>query len=407
MQIDVRTIADDEVAAWCAGVNTGFLNPAGDVDAEARRPGLYLDRTWAGFDGDRVVATLRSFPTQLTLPGGGELPVSAVTAVTTTSTYRRRGLASRLVGAELAAARARGEPASILIAAEWGIYGRYGYGPATEHQSWTVDAASARFRQRPEGTVEYVDRDVARAAAPEVFERHRRQRPGEIARPPRFWDLDFGILRYPSWPERKPGFHVLARDRHQAVVGVACYEYEEKWALRQPKGEVNVQLFVTAEPVGDALLWYHLISLDLVAAVQVADRPPDDLLPWLLTDARHAQPRERADFLWVRPLDVPAMLAARSYPACGQLVIEVVDEAGPAAGRYALDAGPDGASCEPTGRSADLTLGAAALGSVFLGGYPVRTLAAAGLVDEESAGSVSRADALFRSAVTPWCSTSF
>jgi hypothetical protein len=40
MAIDVHTITHGEVAAWCAGLNTGFLNPAGDVDAEARRPAL-------------------------------------------------------------------------------------------------------------------------------------------------------------------------------------------------------------------------------------------------------------------------------------------------------------------------------------------------------------------------------
>jgi hypothetical protein len=71
MEIDVRTITDGEVATWCAGLNTGFLDPAGDVDAEARRPGLILDRTWGGFDGSTVVATLRSFRSQLTVPGGG------------------------------------------------------------------------------------------------------------------------------------------------------------------------------------------------------------------------------------------------------------------------------------------------------------------------------------------------
>jgi hypothetical protein len=43
MEIDVRTITDGEVAAWCSGLNTGFLNPAGDVDAEARRPGRPRD----------------------------------------------------------------------------------------------------------------------------------------------------------------------------------------------------------------------------------------------------------------------------------------------------------------------------------------------------------------------------
>jgi predicted acetyltransferase len=407
MQIDVRTIVDDEVAAWCAGVNTGFLNPAGDVDAEAIRPGLHLDRTWGAFDHDRVAATLRSFPTPITVPGGGELVASAVTAVTTTSTHRRRGLASRLVTAELAASKERGEPVSILIAAEWAIYGRFGYGPGTEHQDVTVDAAAARFQRRPAGSVEYVDRDAARSLAPEVFERHRRARPGEITRTKRHWDANFGILRMPSRPERKPAFHVVARDPAGTPVGVARYDYEERWALRQPKGEVTGSLFLTAGPAGDALLWYHLISLDLVASVRVSDRPADELLPWLLVDARHAHPSDRCDFLWLRPLDVPAMLTARCYPVAGRVVLEVVDDAGLAGGRFALEAGPQGASCTPTRAPADVTLGVSALGSIYLGGFALRTLAAAGLVDEGTPGGLARADALFRAPVTPWCSTWF
>lgn len=407
MDFEVRTITDDEVPAWCAGVNTGFLNPAGEVDADARRPSLHLDRTWAGFAGATVVATLRSFPSQLTVPGGGVQDASAVTAVTTTSTHRRRGLATRLVTAELAASKDRGEPLSILIASEWGIYGRFGFGAATEHQTWTVDAGAAEVRQPPSGSVEYVDRETARALAPEVYERHRVQRPGEMSRPDRFWDLDFGILRMPSWGELAPAFCVVARDRADSVVGVARYECEEKWARRQPQGQAVVQLFVTSEPAAEALLWHHLLSLDLVGGVRVRDRPVDDMLPWLLTDARHAQPGDRSDFLWVRPLDVAALLAARSYLVPGKLVVEVVDPAGLAGGRFALDADADGASCVPSTASADLTVGVDVLGSVYLGGYGVRTLAAAGLIDEHSPRAVARADVMFRSSVTPWCSTWF
>lgn len=407
MEIDVRTITDDEVAAWCAGLNTGFLNPSGDVDAEARRPGLFLDRTWGGFDGDTVVATLRSFRSQMTVPGGGALEASAVTAVTTTSTHRRCGLASRLMAGELAASVERGEQASILIAAEWGIYGRFGYGASTEHQTWTVDAVAARLRRRPQGTVEYVSRDTARALAPEVYEHHRSKRPGEISRLERFWDIDFGILRYPSWTEPKPAFSVVARDPAGSVTGVARYEYQEKWELRQPRGQVSVQLFLTSDPGAESLLWHHLLSLDLTASVRVGDRPVDELLPLLLTDARHAQASGRADFLWIRPLDVAGMLATRSYLVSGKVVLEVVDAAGLAGGRFALDGGSDGASCVRTTASADLTLDAATLGSAYLGGYGLRTLAAAGLVDEHSTSAVARADAMFRSPVTPWCSTWF
>jgi predicted acetyltransferase len=407
MEIDVRTITDGEVAAWCSGLNTGFLNPAGDVDAEARRPGLVLDRTWGGFDGATVVATLRSFRSQLTVPGGGALEASAVTAVTTTSTHRRRGLATRLMAAELAASVQRGEHVSILIPAEWAIYGRFGYGASTEHQTWTVDALAAQVRHRSPGTVEYVDRNVARALAPEVYERHRLGRPGAITRSERFWDLDFGILRYQSWSAPKPAFYVVARDPAGLAIGVALYEYDEKWELRQPRGQVTVRLFLTCDPAAESLLWHHLLNLDLTASVRVEDRAGDEVLPLLLADARHAQPSGRADFLWIRPLDVARMLAARSYLVTGQVILEVVDAAGLAGGRFALDGGPDGASCARTTASPDLTMATAVLGSAYLGGYGVRTLAAAGLIDEHSTSAVARADVMFRSTITPWCSTWF
>jgi predicted acetyltransferase len=407
MQIDVRTIADAEIPAWCAALNTGFLNPAGDIDAEARRPAMILDRTWGAFDGDRIVATLRSFPAGLTVPGGARLDTAAVTAVTTSSTHRRRGLASRMVIGDLAAAKDRGERAAILIAAEWGIYGRFGYGAATEHQTWTVDAIRGRLRNPPQGTVEFVDRDTARGLAPAVFERHRAKRPGEITRTDRYWDLDYGILHFPSWKEPKPAFHVVGRDNDGTVVGLVRYTYEDESDGRLPKGKVNVQTFLTDGPAAEALLWHYLLGIDLASTIRVDDRPADELLPWLLVDARHAQPANRADFLWIRPLDVPAMLTARSYAVAGRVVVEVVDPGGFTGGRFALDAGPDGASCTPTTTSADLSIGVAALGSIYLGGHGLRTLAAAGLADEHTNGAVDRADGLLRWPVAPWCSTWF
>jgi predicted acetyltransferase len=407
MDLDVRTISDDEVPAWCAALNVGFLNPAGDVDAEVRRPGLFLDRTWGGFEGARIVATLRSFPSEMTMPGGAAVGVSAVTAVTTTVPFRRRGLASRLLAGELAAAKERGEAASILIAAEWGIYGRFGYGPATEHQTLTVDSSRARIREVPDGTVDFADQDTARTLVADAYDRHRAMHPGEIARPERFWDIDFGIIRYPSWKELKAGFFVVARGTGGAVVGLARYEVTEEWVGRLPASQVSVNWFISAGPAGDALLWHHLLSIDLAMRVQVGDRGPDDLVPWLLIDARHVRPSDRSDFLWVRPLDIAALLSARSYPASGHLVLEAVDRSGLSGGRFALEGGPEGAQCTPTTASPDVTLDISTLGSVSLGGHSVATIAAAGLIDEHAPGAVATADAMFRSPVAPWCSTWF
>jgi predicted acetyltransferase len=71
----------------------------------------------------------------LSVPGVGaetaDVRVDALTNVTVAGTHRRRGLMSRMVGGSLRAASERGDAISTLIAAEWPIYGRFGYAPAT------------------------------------------------------------------------------------------------------------------------------------------------------------------------------------------------------------------------------------------------------------------------------------
>jgi predicted acetyltransferase len=51
-----------------------------------------LDRSWEAFDRGRAVASLRSLPFEVTVPGGGTVPGDGVTMVTVAPTHRRRGL---------------------------------------------------------------------------------------------------------------------------------------------------------------------------------------------------------------------------------------------------------------------------------------------------------------------------
>ena len=162
-----------------------------------------------------------------------------------------------------------------------------------------------------------------------------------------------------------------------------------------------------ADPRAEARLWRFLAELDLIATLKAADRPVDELLPWLLVDGRAAKETARNDFVWVRPLDVPALLAARTYTATARVVIEVVDDQGLAGGTFVLDASPVGASCTATSESADLTMPVRTLGAVSLGGPRVAMLHAAGWLDEHTPGSVAAADALFAGSVEPWCNTWF
>src|ERR1700704_2643710 len=90
--IEIRTIEHDEAGSWVQALATGFLFHPAEGEVERRRDGMNLDRTWAAFDGPRVVATLRSFETELTVAGLAEVTAAALTNVTVTATHRRRGL---------------------------------------------------------------------------------------------------------------------------------------------------------------------------------------------------------------------------------------------------------------------------------------------------------------------------
>ena len=407
MTLDVRTITEDELPAFSAAWGFGFLHPSNDPDADAkvRRGGMVLDRTWAGFDGDRIVATTRSFPVTLTVPGGSAVACSAITSVSTLSTHRRRGLATRLMTADLSAAKERGEVVAVLHASEWGIYGRFGFGPASDECALVVDAV-AQLREPVPGSAELVDRDTARAILPEIYAAYLAATPGEISRSDWFFDVNLGVTPWPGDP-MKPGFHLLVRDTEGRPVGFCRYEVQDRWEQSRARHVVTCALFVAVNQTGAALLWQHLLSLDLVAEIRVEGRGLDDPLPYLLTDGRHVRRHEPIDSLWLRVLDVPAALTGRRYRTSGRIVLDVIDTMGFAAGRFALVVHGDTATCAPTEDPADLTLDVSTLSTFYLGGVGVQTLCRAGLIEVHRPAALALADTMFGWHAAPLCTTMF
>jgi len=407
MAVEIRTIKPDEAVAFRRAVRQGFYVSETSDDAGWATEILDdVDRAYAAFDRESIVATLRSFATDVTVPGGATVPAGALTAVTCRSTHRRQGLLTQMISADLSASKDTGERFDILIASEYPIYGRFGYGPATVHAKWELDTTRTLFREAGEGTVEYVDNETFRKEAPAVFERVRLSRPGMITRNALRWDVLADLRRA---PEEKPwtGFRVLCRDADGVAQGWASFKTDDNWTDRQPKMTANVPDLCAVTPAAEARLWRFLADLDLVLSVAAEDRPGDELLPFLLTNARAAKQVESGDFVWVRVLDVPAALEARSYSKHGRVVFEVTDQLGLANGRYVLDASTDGATCAPTDETAELTLPVHTLGAAYLGGTRLATLAQAGWLDEHVEGAVARADGLFTGAITPWCNTWF
>ncbi|TJZ52786.1 GNAT family N-acetyltransferase [Streptomyces piniterrae] len=413
MSIEVRTVGDDDIPGWITALAGGFLHPpvATDEDVAFRTAHYDPARTQGAYDGGRCVATFRSFAQELTVVGGARLSADAVTGVTVSPTHRRRGLLTRMVENDLRAAKERGDTVSTLIAAEYPIYGRFGYGPAAWTTSWRIDVARTRLDPRhaaPEsgGRIDFATSEEVRALGPGLHDRFRVRVPGAVSRTDAWWDRNTGTVRLPSspWTERH---NAVYRSPSGEIEGLACFTVKARWEAKRPENTALVDGLIATTPAAERALWQFLCSIDWVLHVDTGNRGPDDLLPHFLGDPRAAAVQDHSDFLWLRPLDVPRMLEARTYPVSGSLVLEVEDRAGLAGGRFLLDAGPDGATCTPTTRSAQLALGVGELATLYLGDAPASRLAALGTVREERAGAVATADLLLHTAARPWCPDMF
>jgi predicted acetyltransferase len=410
MSVETRLITESEFPAWLRALATGFLRPPVFSDEEIADRLAHADfsRTHGAFDDGRCVATYRSFAQQLTAVGGAALPANAVTQVTVSPTHRRRGLLTRMITADLAEAKERGDVVSTLIAAEYPIYGRYGYGPAAWTTEWAIDVPRAGLDPRwsgPDdgGRIDLVDATDIRKLGPELHQRLAAYQHGVVSRDERWWQLNTGQVSKTGHPWTEP-YYAVYRSAAGEAEGFIAYHADDTWGdAKQPLNTASVHDMIALTPQAERALWHFICSVDWITTVKTSHRAPDDLLPLLLPDPRAAKILTQADFLWVRILDVVRALQARTYTTAATLVLEVRDDAGLAGGRFRLDASPDGAVCAPTAQSPDLTLDIRELGALFLGDESAVRLAALGRVDEGTPGAVAVADGLFRAPRRPWC----
>ncbi len=414
-EAEIRKVGVEDVRPWLRAMWTGLLHDPGGIDDgllehfrtiwdPARTRGVYAD--------GRYVGTLRTFATTLSVPSGPErtagIPTDALTSVSVAATHRRRGLLRRMLTASLAEAKERGEVVSMLRAAEWGIYGHFGYWPAVFGANYTISTAGRRLLE-PLRPIEVVQLEPAEILEPAtaVLDRLRQQEHGHIARSRPMWQRRLGISG------ADPGAEficVLARDEDGVPVGYARWRATNgDWYLdpaAHAHAEVGEILAVTED--AHRALWRYLFGIDLVEVLALQAYPVDLPLPWLLDDGRAARVTWTGDNEWLRILDVPAALRTRRYQTSDRLVLEVRDpDGGWAAGRFLLDGGPEHAECRPTRQAADLTLSQRALAGCYLGGATVRTQQLAGLVEEETPGALRRLDAMLHTERAPWNATGF
>ncbi len=415
----VHPVPVDEAEAWAAAAALTFLeDPAPEAHPgsdEFRRRIWDAVRGWGARADGVWGATLATRGQPLTVPGRDDLTLEvtadALTMVTVAATHRRRGLLSHLLSESLQAAHGRGDAVAILYAAEWPIYGRFGYAPATMAARYVVDPRFPAARVTPAelGHVRRVRPDEYGTLAPTVFAAARRQRAGNIERRAVWWQRFAGLDGLPAAKThgRLPNLFV-----HEGAAGpdgflawVATRDFDPDAA----PGAIEVVDFGATNDEAYRNLWAYLTGMDLVGEISVPGRPVDELVRWLLPDGRALRQAYLGDALWVRVLDVEQALAGRRYAVEDELVLDIVDDDRGtfAAGRYALGGGPDGAQCRRTSAAADVMVHQRALAAAYLGGSPLRTKIAAGLVEECRPGVLRRLDAMFSTPLAPWSATEF
>ena len=408
----IRPVSSDELRAFFEAIGPAFGEDFNEEEFDVEAPVAELERTLAAFDGEAIVGTAGAFTFDLSVPGG-RLPAAGVTYVSVRATHRRRGLLTSMMRRQLEDIHARGESIAVLWASEATIYGRFGYGVASLLARIEVDRVDASLRGDLAADPELRVRMVTPSDVVSDIEAVERllvdQRPGQFSRDKRWIEQ---LVADPK--SRRNGMSkltgLLVQGADDDVLGYALYRTQNNVSRPHmlPDGHVFVWAQAATTAAADVALTRTLLSLDLMRRVRWWNRPVDNSLPYLLTDARHARTTV-LDGLHLRVIDVPAALAGRRYATPVDVVLEVRDELCPwNAGRWHLRGDRGGATCTSTDAEPGLRLGIEDLGAVYLGGTSLATLAGAGRVLSSSDPSVlAQASTAFGWHAAPWCPVIF
>ncbi|MEV7550973.1 GNAT family N-acetyltransferase [Amycolatopsis sp. NPDC089917] len=399
----IRILTIDDLPAFADVLARAFNLDV--TDALTRRDELVFEpERWHGvFDGDELVGTGGLLTRRITVPGGGQTPIAAVTAVGVAPGHRRRGVLTRIMRAQLHGLHEQArEPVTALWASESVIYPRFGYGLGAQFYRSKIKARAA-FRPGVElasERVREVGLDQAVPLIKAIYEKEAPQRAGALDRPDAAWEFLFDDPEYRRRDFTALKFAVLPD-------AYAMFRVKSDWNEEGPCGTLRVVELVATTPQAYATLYRYLLDYDLTITVET-NAALDEPLIHILEDPRKMS-RPAGDSLWVRLVDVDRALAARRYNAPVDLVFGVRDAFCPwNAGNWRLVTDADGnAEVKRVEDPPDLELDVTDLGAIYLGGTRPSTLAAAGRIKERTAGAVSRATAAFAGDREPSCLESF
>ena len=398
MAVEVRPAADQaEFRQGLSAIGHFFGWEPSEEDSERFSKNLPVERMLVAIDGKAIVAASGAFPFEMTVPGA-TVPTAGVTVVGVLPTHRRRGILTAMMRRQLDDTRAGNEPLAALWASEPTIYGRFGYGLASfcgeidMPRERAALAGSGGLR----GEVRIVTAEEALESLPLLYDAVRVERPGMMSRTRNWWE--HRRLRTQTHESGGPLAYALL-ELAGTPAGYALYRVNQKFDTVGTVGHISVLEALGTSPDATREIWRYLFEFDWTSRIMAGRLPIDHELLLLAAEPSRLK-FIVTDALWVRLVDLPAALGARSYGGDDPIVFDVSDTFLPDnAGRWRLAGG----QAERTDDEPDLRLDVTALGSAYLGAIAFSDLLRAGRIEELRKGAAARADALFRADRAPWC----
>lgn len=413
MALEIRPYREEETEAFYRVPSIVFGNYTGKP-REPERAEFVMRPEWTlcAFEDGELATTYGAFPFQQRV-NGGVTRAAGVTVVGTLPQFRRRGHLRRIMETDFKRRyEEQLEPVAILLASIAGIYQRYGYACVSTAVRYNIDPRWVNFVPSM-APADGSWREVSKEQQPvlqDMYDSFIAPRNGFLRRAQAMWDAQ--VYAGDTYDGLKPGPSLIAVYSEGGkdlgyVVWAAKHASSGPADDGGPGQRIYVRDFVYSTPSAYRAMWEYLKRFDLATRIIFDCAPVDDPAFHALLDPRELNAQHR-DWLHGRIIDVERLLPHRPYGSAGRVVFDVRDEMCPwNAGRWALEAGPEGSAISRSKDSPSLSLDISALAQLFYGQISPANAVRFGRAECTPDADLKLWDAMWRTEYAPFCPNMF
>ena len=351
-------------------------------------------------DNGAIVGTSAWINASISLSNASPIDCGLICFVSVDVNHRRQGILTEMMKHLLLKLDQQRAPLVALWASEANIYGRFGFGVATEEEHLSFNRLLVNLLDcNYVAKANFLDSDQVVVVAKSLWTYNQRVRSGLPSLSESMWSLYFHKLNVKKgkW---SPCFYIKAEDE-VGKTGLLAY--------RTYEGETNslmVELIMSSSPPTEKALWRAVLSTDLYENIAVNHVTVDSPFWWMVDSPREII-RQKHDALWLRLINVESSLSSRFYKHDGELVILVEDKFLNKSEIYKLSVSNGRGNVSKVKGRSDISMDIRHLSSLFLGGFSFYELWISKKITASDPSKIKLADYIFGVSLKPWCPYEF